>query len=78
MSVRRFRDPEEARQALWTRSDDPELPARIRRLWALSRRLAPIEAPRGVRKFRTIEEANRERDERTRRRVRRLRESRRS
>ena len=73
MPVRRFRDLEEARRALWTTSGDPELPARLRRLWSLAARLTPLGSPRGVRKFRRIEDANRERDEWVARRVRALR-----
>lgn len=74
--LQKFRDQEEARRALWTSSADPGLPRRIRRLWERSRRLCPLGSPRGLRKFRTIEEANQERDEWTRRRVQALREAR--
>ncbi|MHB2016883.1 MAG: hypothetical protein ACYCW6_08075 [Candidatus Xenobia bacterium] len=70
MSVKKFRDLESMRQALWTRSDDPTLPDRIRALWALSAEMAGLDPPRGVQRFRTIEEANAERDERTRKRMR--------
>lgn len=73
MPVRRFRDLEEARRALWTTAGDPSLPVRLRRLWSLAARLAPLGSPRGVRKFRHIEDANRERDEWVARRVRALR-----
>ncbi len=73
MPVRRFRSLREARQALWIDAADPDLPGRIRRLWARSRRLAPLGIPRGLRKFRTIEEANAEREAWVRRRVRRIR-----
>lgn len=75
MPFQRFRSHEEARQALWTR-DDPELADRLRRLWSFSRRLAPGCAPRGLRKFRSIEEANRERQDWTARRARALRDAR--
>ena len=61
MPVQKFRSLDDARRALWTRSDDPRLPARARNLMAFSRRLAVVHAPPGVRKFRTIEEANAER-----------------
>jgi hypothetical protein len=46
------------------------LTARIRRLWAISSRLVPLGIPRGVRKFRRIEDANREREAWVQRRVR--------
>jgi hypothetical protein len=61
MPVQKFRTLDEARRALWMRSDDPRLPDRARRLMAFSRRLAIVHAPPGVRKFRTMEEANAER-----------------
>ena len=77
MPLQRFRDFDEARQALWVEPGDPELVPRIRRLWAFARRLAPVTAPRGVRKFRTLEEANRDRDAWIEQRVRKLREQRR-
>lgn len=73
MGIQKFRDPEAARQALWTDGADPDLPLRIRRLWALSVRLAPLGVPRGLRKFKTIEEANEEREVWVRRRVRAIR-----
>ena len=61
MPVQKFRTLDEARRALWMRSDDPRLPDRARALMAFSRRFAIVHAPPGVRKFRTIEEANADR-----------------
>lgn len=69
MPVQRFRDLDEARRALWGGEDDATLWARIRRLWHFTGRLARPTVPRGVRRFRTIEEANEERDERVTRRI---------
>jgi len=77
MPLQRFRDHEEARRALRARPGDPDLFTRIRRLWTFAARLAPGAAPRGLRRFRTIEEANLEREEWTARRVRALRAARR-
>jgi hypothetical protein len=77
MPWQRFRDFDEARRALWVRPGDPQLVPRIRSLWAFARRLAPGAPPRGLRRFRTIEEANEERDVWTAQRVRALREARR-
>jgi hypothetical protein len=77
MPLQRFRDFDEARRALEVETGDPELVPRIRRLWAFASRLAPGSAPRGLRKFRTIEEANRDRDAWIELRVRALREQRR-
>ncbi|HEV8306331.1 MAG TPA: hypothetical protein VGW35_01580 [Methylomirabilota bacterium] len=76
MPVERFRDLDEARRALWVARGDPRLTARIRRLWSFSSRLVTLGIPRGVRKFRQIEDANRERDEWVERRVRALRRER--
>jgi hypothetical protein len=76
MPLQRFRDPEEARRALWTDKNDPTLAARIRRLWTFARRLAPGVAPRGLRMFRTLEEAGRERDQWVEQRARALRRER--
>lgn len=72
MPVQRFRDLDEARRALWSRRDDVSLASRIRRLWEFSARLAPPVIPRGVRRFRSMEEANAERDSRVAERVRSL------
>lgn len=61
MPVWKFRTFEEAERALWTTSDDPALPRRIRALWRRSL-AGPLSGPRGVLKYRTIEEANADRD----------------
>ena len=74
--MERFRNMEEARRALWVAPDDPSLPRRIRRLWAFAKRLTPSFAPRGLRKFRSIEEANLERERWVAERIRALHESR--
>jgi len=76
MALQRFRDFEEARRALWNRDGGAGLIRRIRSLWAFSRRLAPGAAPRGLRKFRTLDEANRDRDAWVDRRARALRAAR--
>lgn len=61
MPVQKFRSHDEARRALWTDSSDPALPMRMRRLWEFMERLCRHKPPRGVQKFKSIEEANRER-----------------
>lgn len=63
MPIQRFHSSEEAREALWVRRDDPRLVPRIRSLWAFASRLAPGAAPRGVRRFRSSEDAQRDRDD---------------
>jgi len=78
MPVRRFESLDDARRALWVDPSDPRLGERICRLWERTRRLAPpLGIPRGVRKYRSIEEANADREAWTRKRVRALRERRR-
>ena len=62
MPVRRFRSLDDARRALWIAPDDPALAARIRNLWRFSARLVDRRIPRGLRRFRSIEEANAERE----------------
>ncbi len=62
MALQRFRDFDDARRALWVERGDPGLVPRIRSLWAFAARLAPGAAPRGIRRFRAIEDANRDRE----------------
>jgi hypothetical protein len=69
MPVHKFKDLEEARRALWLDGQAPALARRIARLLAFSSSLVPSIAVRGVHKFRSIEHANRDREERTRARV---------
>ena len=75
MSTTRFQSLDEARDALVcspprTREHLKTMAA----LWSRSFRLTPREYPKGVMKFRTIEEANVERDERCIRDMRKLRQ----
>jgi hypothetical protein len=72
MPIQRFRTHDDARRALWCDREDPDLHRRIARLWAAGARLVPLRIPRGLRKFRSIEEANREREEWVTERVRTL------
>ena len=76
MPLQRFRDFDEARRALWVQPGDPALVSRIRKLWAFAARLAPGAPPRGLRRFRTLEDARRERELWTERRARDLRRER--
>lgn len=75
MPLRRFESHQAAREALWTGRDDPKLVDRIRALWERSRRLVPggVSIPRGVRRYRSIEEAGADREAWTRERVRAIR-----
>jgi hypothetical protein len=61
MPVRKFRSIEEmnAFSDEQLRSDDPDLPNRIRKHWDTWRDLIPpLNMPKGVHKFRSIEEMN--------------------
>jgi hypothetical protein len=76
MPIQKFRNLDAARRSLWVPSDTSDLVARIKGLWAFSARLAPHQMPPGVRKFRSIEEANAEREQWVAQRVRALRATR--
>lgn len=58
MSVQKFKTHEEAQRALWCFHPDEEYYKRVSRLFKLANRLCPPNFPRGVFKYRTIEEAN--------------------
>jgi hypothetical protein len=62
MPVYKFRTLKEASVALWSSPDDPKLPDRIRGWWRTCARFRHTQAPRGVRRFTTLEKANAERD----------------
>jgi hypothetical protein len=66
MPVQKFRSFDEATRALATRPAEPgPLAARVASLWAFSSRLTPALGVRGVRKYRSIEEANADRERMT-------------
>ncbi|MBI2962117.1 MAG: hypothetical protein HYY35_00055 [Deltaproteobacteria bacterium] len=54
MGVRKFRTFEEARRDLWLPDGDPAILVRMKRLAELATKRS---VPRGIRRFRTIEEA---------------------
>lgn len=66
MAVQKFSHADAARTALWVPSGDPSLGQRLRGICALARRLTVARPRSGVLKFRTIDDANHERDQRTR------------
>jgi hypothetical protein len=76
MGVRRFSDPDQAQQALWTSRNDPTLARRIRSLWRTATRLASPSSDVGIKRFHDIDEANRDRDRVIANRIRQLRERR--
>jgi len=68
--IRKFRTHDESARDLRSETDVEKLIPRIRSLWSFSSRLTPnLMIPRGIRKFRTIEEAQLERDHWTQNRV---------
>lgn len=67
MPVERFASLEEAEEAMRRRTEEG-LARRIEAAWALAALLGPASSFRGVRKFRSIQEAAREREDRSRNR----------
>ena len=62
MPVRKFRDVSEMEDTLWYERSDPALPLAIARVWDFAARACPLQFPRGVHKYRSIEDANAERE----------------
>jgi hypothetical protein len=71
--LQRFRTLDEARAALFCRRGSREHLERMAALWERAWLLAPRSYPRGVQRFSTIEDANRESEERLLRFMRELR-----
>ena len=63
MPVQKFKTFQEAERALVNFNPDKAYFKRLEELWNFANKLNPIAYPRGVFKFRTIEEANKHRDE---------------
>jgi hypothetical protein len=62
MPVYKFRTLQEASVALWGSPGDPRLPNRIRSWWRSCATRMVTHSPRGLRKFRSIEDANAEQE----------------
>ena len=60
--VRRFRDVSEMEDALWYERNDPALPRAIASVWDFAARMCPVQFPRGVHKYRSIEDASADRE----------------
>jgi len=76
MPVQKFRTLEgwqAAKREQWLQCDDPRLVPRIRQHWQRWSRLVPLGVTPGVRKYRSIEEAEADRDRWETERVARLR-----
>lgn len=80
MPFKKFRSVEEmdaaARRDLWCEQPDAACFERIGRLWERSARLSPRKFPKGVVKYRSLEEAEADRERLITEHVRRLREER--
>jgi hypothetical protein len=63
MPVYKYKDFEQAERALWNFHPDEAYFKRVAELWAFANKLSPITYPRGVFKYRSIEEANKQRYE---------------
>lgn len=74
MPVFRFKTHEDAQRALWREPGDPQIGPTIQALLSLSAALVgDFVPPRGVFRFRSIEEANHHREAWERERIERLR-----
>jgi hypothetical protein len=62
MPVRKFRDVSEMEDTLWYDRGDPALFRAIARIWDFAARACPLQFPRGVHKYCSIEDANADRD----------------
>ena len=63
MPVQKFKTFEEAEKALMNFKPDDAYLARVGELWDFANKLNPIYFPKGIFKFKTIEEANKHREE---------------
>lgn len=76
MPVRKFRSLEEwqeSKQTYWLPCNDPSLPDRIREHWGRWSKLVPYPSPRGLRKYRSQEEADADHDRWETERIARIR-----
>jgi hypothetical protein len=62
MPVRKFRDVSEMEDTLWYERSDPALSRAIAGVWDFAARICPLQFPRGVHKYRSIEDANADRE----------------
>jgi len=63
MPVYKYKTFEEAEKALWNFNPDEQYFERVAELWEFADELCPISYPKGIFKFKTIEEANKHRQE---------------
>ncbi len=63
MPVYKYKTFEEAESALWNFHPDEAYFSQVAELWNFANKLCPITYPKGIFKYRSIEEANKQRDE---------------
>ena len=63
MGLQKFKSFQEAERALWCFNPDEKYFKQIRELFKLANRLCPPNFPRGIFKYRTMEEANKAKEE---------------
>ena len=62
MPVQKFKTFEDAEKALWNFQPDDKYFARVAAHWDFANALNPIKYPKGIFKFKTMEEANEHRE----------------
>jgi len=62
MPVYKFKTFEEAERALWNFYPDEAYYEHLKELWDFADRLNPIEYPKGIFKFKSLKEANEQRE----------------
>ena len=63
MPIYKYKTYEEAERALWNFHPDEAYFRKVAELWDFADKLSPITYPKGVFKYRNIEEANKHREE---------------
>ena len=63
MPIFKYKTFDEAEKALWNFSPDEVYYQRVAELWDFANKLFPITYPKGIFKFKNIEEANKHREE---------------
>ena len=63
MPVYKYRSFEKAKRALWNFHPDITYFEQVAELWDLADKISPISYPQGIFKYRSIEEANKQREE---------------
>ena len=63
MPVFKYKTFEEAERALWNFHPDESYFRKVAELWDFADKLSPIRYPKGIFKFKSIEEANKQREQ---------------